>query len=242
MMKIIRARDYDDMSRKAANIISAQVTLKENAVLGLATGNSPIGVYQKLVEWHLNGDLDFSRVRTVNLDEYRGLPPSNDQSYRYFMNFHLFNHINIDPDNTHVPDGVSADPELECGRYENLIHELGGIDLQLLGFGHNGHIGFNEPGSVFESETHVVTLTESTIQANSVNFSNPDEMPRQAYTVGMKTIMQARRIVVVVSGGSKAGIVKEALLGPITPQVPASILQLHKHVTLVADEAALALM
>jgi len=241
-VKIIKAKDYNDLSRKAANILSAQVILKENSVLGLATGNSPIGVYQQLVEWYLKGDIDFSRVTTVNLDEYLGLPPSNEQSYRYFMNKNLFSHINIDPDNTYVPDGVSADPELECGWYENLIRKLGGIDMQLLGFGHNGHIGFNEPGSAFEAETHIVSLTESTIQANRQNFKSIDEMPKQAYTVGIKTIMQARRIVVVVSGEHKAEIVKEALRGPITPQVPASVLQLHNNVTLVADEAALSLL
>jgi len=241
-MKIYRAKDYKDMSRKAANILSAQVILKENSVLGLATGSSPIGVYQQLIEWYRKGDIDFSHVTTINLDEYCGLPPSSKQSYRYFMNVNLFDHINIEPENTHVPNGVSPDAKQECSRYENLIRRVGGIDMQLLGLGHNGHIGFNEPGSAFEAETHCVDLSESTIEANKQYFGSAEEMPRQAYTVGIKTIMQARRIVVVVSGESKAGIVRDALFGPITPQVPASVLQLHNNVTLVGDEAALSLL
>ena len=241
-MKVIRAKDYNDMSWKAAHIISAQVILKECSVLGLATGSSPVGAYKQLIEWCKKGDLDFSKVTTVNLDEYYGLPPSNDQSYRYFMNVNLFNHINIDPNNTHVPDGLNRDPKLECSRYEELICKLGGIDLQLLGFGNNGHIGFNEPGTDFVAETHLVDLTESTINANMRFFSSADEVPRQAYTMGIRAIMQARRIVVVVSGEGKAAVVKEALYGPITPQVPASILQLHGNVTLIGDEAALSLV
>jgi len=230
------------MSRKAANIISAQVILKNNSVLGLATGQSPIGVYQQLIEWYKKGDIDFSQVTTINLDEYCGLPPSNAQSYRYFMDVNLFNHINIDPENTHVPNGVSMDAAQECVRYERLIRRAGGIDMQLLGLGHNGHIGFNEPGSAFEAETHCVDLTESTKEANKQYFDGIDQMPCQAYTVGIKTIMQARSIVVVVSGESKAGIVKQAFRGPITPQVPASVLQLHNNVTLFGDEAALSLI
>jgi len=241
-MKIVRAKDYDDMSRKAADIISAQVMLKENSVLGLATGSSPIGAYQQLIKRCEAGDLDFSQVTTVNLDEYCGLDPSNDQSYRYFMNVNLFNHINIDPANTNVPNGICQDTESECARYENLIQKLGGIDLQLLGFGHNGHIGFNEPGSAFVAETHRVDLTESTIQANMRNFNSKDEVPRQALTMGIRAIMQARRIVVVVSGEGKARAVRDSVRGPITPQVPASILQLHRNVTLVCDEPALSLL
>jgi len=241
-MKILKAKDYDGMSRIAANIISAQVILKDNCVLGLATGSSPVGVYQRLIELCANGELDFSRVVTVNLDEYRGLPVTNEQSYRYFMNDNLFNHINIKPENTNVPNGTAPDPAAECARYENLIHALGGIDLQLLGIGNNGHIGFNEPSDAFDCDTHCVDLTESTIEANKRFFSNADEVPRQAYTMGMKAIMQARRIVMVVSGAAKAEIVKAAVCGPITPRVPASILQLHKDVTLVGDEAALSLL
>ena len=239
-MKIYKAKDYKDMSRKAANIISAQVIMKPNCVLGLATGSTPIGTYDQLVEWYSKGDLDFSEVTTVNLDEYKGLPRTNDQSYYYFMHQHLFDRVNIDPDRTNVPNGMEPDAEKECGRYEELIRSLGGVDLQLLGLGHNGHIGFNEPGEAFEKETHCVDLTESTIEANKRFFASADDVPKQAYTMGIKTIMQAKKILIVVNGENKADIVERAFFGPITPEVPASILQLHNDVTLVGDEAALA--
>lgn len=239
-MKIYKAKDYKDMSRKAANIISAQVIMKPNCVLGLATGSTPIGTYNQLVEWYNKGDLDFSEVTTVNLDEYKGLPRTNDQSYYYFMHQHLFDRVNIDPERTNVPNGMEPDAEKECGRYEELIRSLGGVDLQLLGLGHNGHIGFNEPGEAFEKETHCVDLTESTIEANKRFFASADDVPKQAYTMGIKTIMQAKKILIVVNGESKADIVERAFFGPVTPEVPASILQLHNDVTLVGDEAALA--
>lgn len=239
-MKIYKAKDYKDMSRKAANIISAQVIMKPNCVLGLATGSTPIGTYDQLVEWYSKGDLDFSEVTTVNLDEYKGLPRTNDQSYYYFMHQHLFDRVNIDPDRTNVPNGMEPDAEKECGRYEELIRSLGGVDLQLLGLGHNGHIGFNEPGEAFEKETHRVDLTESTIEANKRFFASADDVPKQAYTMGIKTIMQAKKILIVVNGENKADIVERAFFGPVTPEVPASILQLHNDVTLVGDEAALA--
>jgi glucosamine-6-phosphate deaminase len=239
-MKIYKAKDYKDMSRKAANIISAQVIMKPNCVLGLATGSTPIGTYDQLVEWYNKGDLDFSEVTTVNLDEYKGLPRTNDQSYYYFMHQHLFDRVNIDPERTNVPNGMEPDAEKECGRYEELIRSLGGVDLQLLGLGHNGHIGFNEPGEAFEKETHCVDLTESTIEANKRFFASADDVPKQAYTMGIKTIMQAKKILIVVNGENKADIVKRAFFGPVTPEVPASILQLHNDVTLVGDEAALA--
>lgn len=239
-MKIYKAKDYKDMSRKAANIISAQVIMKPNCVLGLATGSTPIGTYDQLVEWYNKGDLDFSEVTTVNLDEYKGLPRTNDQSYYYFMHQHLFDRVNIDPERTNVPNGMEPDAEKECGRYEELIRSLGGVDLQLLGLGHNGHIGFNEPGEAFEKETHCVDLTESTIEANKRFFASADDVPKQAYTMGIKTIMQAKKILIVVNGENKADIVERALFGPVTPEVPASILQLHNDVTLVGDEAALA--
>lgn len=239
-MKIYKAKDYKDMSRKAANIISAQVIMKPNCVLGLATGSTPIGTYDQLVEWYSKGDLDFSEVTTVNLDEYKGLPRTNDQSYYYFMHQHLFDRVNIDPERTNVPNGMEPDAEKECGRYEELIRSLGGVDLQLLGLGHNGHIGFNEPGEAFEKETHCVDLTESTIEANKRFFASADDVPKQAYTMGIKTIMQAKKILIVVNGENKADIVERAFFGPITPEVPASILQLHNDVTLVGDEAALA--
>ena len=239
-MKIYKAKDYKDMSRKAANIISAQVIMKPNCVLGLATGSTPIGTYDQLVEWYNKGDLDFSEVTTVNLDEYKGLPRTNDQSYYYFMHQHLFDRVNIDPERTNVPNGLEPDAEKECGRYEELIRSLGGVDLQLLGLGHNGHIGFNEPGEAFEKETHCVDLTESTIEANKRFFASADDVPKQAYTMGIKTIMQAKKILIVVNGENKADIVERAFFGPVTPEVPASILQLHNDVTLVGDEAALA--
>lgn len=239
-MKIYKAKDYKDMSRKAANIISAQVIMKPNCVLGLATGSTPIGTYDQLVEWYNKGDLDFSEVTTVNLDEYKGLPRTNDQSYYYFMHQHLFDRVNIDPERTNVPNGMEPDAEKECGRYEELIRSLGGVDLQLLGLGHNGHIGFNEPGEAFEKETHCVDLTESTIEANKRFFASTDDVPKQAYTMGVKTIMQAKKILIVVNGENKADIVERAFFGPVTPEVPASILQLHNDVTLVGDEAALA--
>ena len=239
-MKIYKAKDYKDMSRKAANIISAQVIMKPNCVLGLATGSTPIGTYDQLVEWYNKGDLDFSEVTTVNLDEYKGLPRTNDQSYYYFMHQHLFDRVNIDPERTNVPNGMEPDAEKECGRYEELIRSLGGVDLQLLGLGHNGHIGFNEPGEAFEKETHCVDLTESTIEANKRFSASADDVPKQAYTMGIKTIMQAKKILIVVNGENKADIVERAFFGPVTPEVPASILQLHNDVTLVGDEAALA--
>ena len=239
-MKIYKAKDYKDMSRKAANIISAQVIMKPNCVLGLATGSTPIGTYDQLVEWYNKGDLDFSEVTTENLDENKGLPRTNDQSYYYFMHQHLFDRVNIDPERTNVPNGMEPDAEKECGRYEELIRSLGGVDLQLLGLGHNGHIGFNEPGEAFEKETHCVELTESTIEANKRFFASADDVPKQAYTMGIKTIMQAKKILIVVNGENKADIVERAFFGPVTPEVPASILQLHNDVTLVGDEAALA--
>ena len=239
-MKIYKAKDYKDMSRKAANIISAQMIMKPNCVLGLATGATPIGTYDQLVEWYNKGDLDFSEVTTVNLDEYKGLPRTNDQSYYYFMHQHLFDRVNIDPERTNVPNGMEPDAEKECGRYEELIRSLGGVDLQLLGLGHNGHIGFNEPGEAFEKETHCVDLTESTIEANKRFFASAGDVPKQAYTMGIKTIMQAKKILIVVNGENKADIVERAFFGPVTPEVPASILQLHNDVTLVGDEAALA--
>lgn len=241
-MKIIRAKDYDDMSRKAANIIAAQVIMKPNCVLGLATGSTPIGAYAELVEQYRRGDLDFSKVTTINLDEYKGLARENDQSYFYFMNEHLFGKVNVNTERTFLPDGTEPDSAKACGDYNKIIEDVGGADLQLLGLGHNGHIGFNEPSDVFEAETHCVDLTESTIQANQRFFASIDEVPRQAYTMGVGTIMKAKRILVVVSGRDKAQIVKDAFFGPITPRVPASVLQMHRNVTIVADEAALSLV
>lgn len=241
-MRVYRAKDYKDMSRKAANIISAQIILKPNSVLGLATGSTPIGTYSQLVDWYKKGDLDFSEVTSVNLDEYKGLPGTNEQSYYYFMHQHLFDQVNIQERHTHLPNGMEPDSEKECERYEELIRSLGGVDLQLLGMGHNGHIGFNEPGQAFETGTHCVDLQESTIEANKRFFSSAADVPRQAYTMGIKTIMQAKKILVVVSGEDKAEIVKKAFFGSVIPGVPASILQMHNDVILVGDEAALSLI
>lgn len=241
-MRIIKVRDYQDMSRKAANVISAQIILKPDSVLGLATGSTPLGLYEKLVEWYGKGDLDFAQVKTVNLDEYVGLSADNDQSYRYFMNKNLFSQVNIDPKNVNIPDGTNKDSEAECERYEKVIESLGGIDIQLLGIGNNGHIGFNEPADVYMMKTHRVNLTESTIEANKRFFEDVSMVPRQAYTMGIGTIMKAKKIVMVASGKAKAPIIKEAFTGEITPRVPASVLQLHQDFTLIADEEALSLM
>ena len=238
-MRIIKAKDYDDMSRKAANIISAQIITKPNCVLGLATGSTPIGTYARLVEQYKQGDLDFSSVTTVNLDEYKGLNRENDQSYYYFMHDNLFSKVNIDLERTFLPDGMEPDAKKACEDYNRVIAATGGVDLQLLGLGHNGHIGFNEPADYFEAETHCVDLTESTITANRRFFASEEEVPRQAYTMGIKTIMQAKKVLLVVSGADKAAIVKEAFFGAITPKVQASVLQLHNDVIIVADEAAL---
>ena len=240
-MRIYKAKDYADMSRKAANIVSAQVIMKPNCVLGLATGSTPIGLYKQLVEWFRKGDLDFSEVMTVNLDEYKGLSRENEQSYYYFMHKRLFEHVNIRLENTHIPDGMEKDARKECAHYEDVIKSLGGVDLQLLGLGHNGHIGFNEPADVFEEVTHCVELTQNTIDVNKRFFSSEEAVPKKAYTMGIGTIMRAKQIVLIVSGEDKADILKKVIEGPVTPKVPASILKFHPYVTIVADKAALSL-
>jgi glucosamine-6-phosphate deaminase len=239
IMKIYRKADYEAMSRQAANILSAQIILTPDTVLGLATGSTPVGMYRQLIDWYKKGDVDFSQVRTVNLDEYVGLAPTHDQSYRRFMQVNLFDHINIDSANTNVPNGLATDLTAECQRYDQLIADLGGVDFQVLGMGHNGHIGFNEPAEDFVTGTHVVDLTDDTIDANARFFASRDDVPRQALTMGIKAIMRAKHILLLVSGAEKADALKAALTGPVTPKVPASILQLHQHVSLVADEAAL---
>ena len=241
-MKIISAKDYEAMSRQAANIIAAQVILKPNCVLGLATGGTPVGTYKELIAKYQAGELDFSAVKTVNLDEYVGLDVTSDQSYVYFMRDNLFHHVNIDLANTNVPCGVADDLEAECARYDELIRSYGGIDLQLLGLGHNGHIAFNEPADHFPVGTHKVDLDDSTIQANKRFFEKEEDVPRSALTMGIGSIMGARKILMVVNGKGKAEIVKKAFFGPVTPEVPASVLQLHPDFTLVADEEALSLI
>lgn len=237
-MKFFKMKDYDQMSRKAASIMAAQIIANPDSVLGLATGSTPIGMYKELIKGYEAGDLDFSQIKSVNLDEYVGLEPTHDQSYRYFMQTNLFDHVNIDVANTNVPQGLAADPAAECERYNQVMRDMGGIDIQVLGMGHNGHIGFNEPDDQFPLETHVVDLQESTINANARFFASADDVPKQAMTMGIRNIMNARKILVVVSGEDKAEIVKKAFTGPVTPQVPASILQLHPDVIVVGDEAA----
>ena len=238
-MRIYREKDYDAMSRRAATIIAAQIVAKPDCVLGLATGSSPVGTYKNLVAWNKQGDISFKEVRSVNLDEYYGLSGDHDQSYRYFMQTNLFDHVDIVPENTNVPNGLAQDPEAEGERYEALVASLGYADLQLLGMGRNGHIGFNEPCGEFPLITHLVDLTESTIEANARFFASADDVPKQALTMGIGTIMHARSILVVASGADKADAVRKTVQGPVTPDVPASILQLHPNVTIIGDEAAL---
>lgn len=230
-MYIYREETYEKMSRRAANVIAAQVISKPDSVLGLATGSSPLGIYKNLIEAYNNGDIDFSKVTSVNLDEYVGLAPTHDQSYRYFMDTNLFDHVNIDKNNTFVPDGLTEDADAHCADYDKHIEQLGGIDLQLLGIGFNGHIGFNEPGDHFVAPTHKVDLTPSTMEANSRFFPNGG-MPTQALSMGMKSIFAAKKIL-LIAGPEKYDIVKKAFTGPITPEVPASLLQLHPNVVVV---------
>lgn len=238
-MRIYLEADYAAMSRRAANLIAAEVIRRPDCVLGLATGSTPIGTYENLIARNRVGDLSFREVRTVNLDEYKGLAPTHDQSYRYFMQTNLFDHIDILPENTNVPDGLAADADAECARYDALVASLGYADLQLLGLGRNGHIGFNEPDDHFTKETHVVDLTDSTIDANARFFATRDDVPRQALTMGVGCIMAARRVLLIASGADKADALYNAVCGPISPDCPASILQLHGDVVVVGDEAAL---
>ena len=235
-MRVYKVKNYDEMSRKAANLIAAQIITKPDSVLGLATGSTPVGTYKYLVEKYNNGDLDFSEVKTANLDEYKGLTRESEQSYYYFMYNNLFKDINIDLNNTNIPDGTEPDSEKECARYEAVVESMGGVDIQVLGL---GHIGFNEPADEFPKTTHCVDLTESTIEANKRFFADVNDVPRQAYTMGIKTIMSAKTILLLVSGADKAQILHDCLCGPIVPQVPASILQLHGDVIVIADEAAM---
>ncbi len=235
-MKFIQVDTYKKLSRDAANIISAQVILKPNSVLGLATGSSPEGIYEQLIDWYKQGDIDFSKVTTINLDEYVGLEGTHVQSYRYFMQEKLFDHINIELEHTHVPNGCAKDFAKECIDYDKMIAEMGGIDLQLLGIGLDGHIGFNEPDKCFAKNTHIVDLHDSTIKANSRFFTSEEEVPKQAITMGMISIMQAKRILLVANGHEKKEILDKAFNGPITPEIPASILQLHPDITVIFSE------
>lgn len=239
MLRIYKEENYEQMSLRAADIIASQIILQPDCVLGLATGSTPIGLYNRLVEMYNDNRIDFSQVRTVNLDEYKGLDQNHPQSYHYFMNEHLFSKINIDENNIHIPDGTEEDSMKACADYDVAIESLGGIDLQLLGIGHNGHIGFNEPADFFSKGTNCVLLSESTLNANSRFFNSVDEMPKYAYTMGISSIMMARKILLLVNSKEKADIVKEAFMGKITPKVPASILQTHPNVLLVGDAEAL---
>ena len=241
-VKFIQVKDSEDMGKAAADEFEAVIQAKPSCVIGLATGSTPIPLYRELILRERAGLIDFSRVRSVNLDEYKGLSGDNDQSYRYFMNQNLFDHVNIDKERTFVPDGLEEDSDKACAQYNEIIRKTGGVDMQLLGIGGNGHIGFNEPGAAFEKETHCVDLTESTIKANARFFESMDEVPKQAYTMGIKNIMAAKKILLMATGTSKAEALYNSLYGPITPNVPASILQLHPDLTVVADEDALSLI
>ena len=238
-MKIIRAKDYNDMSRKAANIISAQVILKPDSVLGLATGSSPIGIYEQLIKWYHKGDVDFGDCTTFNLDEYVGIDHKNPLSYHAFMQEHLFSKVNLRKENVHLPSGNAA---ADVEAYDKAIYAAGGIDIQLLGIGRNGHIGFNEPADDFTYGTHVVTLAADTIEANARFFKSADEVPRQAVSMGIGNIMAAKCVVLVATGENKAKAVYDTIRGPITPRVPASVLQLHPCCVILTDREAGKLM
>jgi glucosamine-6-phosphate deaminase len=240
-VQIVSCTDYAEMSRKAARIIAVQVQLKPHSVLGLATGSTPIGTYKELIRFHRDEELDFSNVITVNLDEYYGLSPEHEQSYRFFMQHNLFDFINIPLKNTHVPDGLARDVARACVEYDNLVASLGGTDIQLLGIGDNGHIAFNEPHSYFFAQTHLVDLNEETIKANARFFASEAEVPRQAITMGMRSILSAKLILLLASGPKKAEATARMINGPVDPQLPASILQLHPKVIVIADKEALAL-
>ncbi|WP_439024658.1 glucosamine-6-phosphate deaminase [Bacillus halotolerans] len=239
-MKIIVADHYEDLCKLSANMIKEYVQAKKDAVLGLATGSTPIGLYKQLISDYQAGEIDFSKVITFNLDEYAGLSPSHPQSYNKFMHEHLFQHINVQPDHIHIPQGDNPQLEAECKVYEEFIRQAGGIDVQILGIGSNGHIGFNEPGSDFEDRTRIVRLSESTIQANARFFGgDPVLVPRLAVSMGIKTIMEfSKHIVLLANGEEKADAIQKMAEGPVTPDVPASILQKHNHVTVIADQKA----
>lgn len=241
-MKIHIVEDYEQLSLKAAAIVASQVILKNNAVLGLATGSTPEGMYRQLVQLNREGIVDFSEVVTFNLDEYLGLSPDHPQSYYHFMHHHLFNHVNIAAQNIHIPSGQPENLEQFCLAYDQKIADAGGIDLQVLGIGGNGHIGFNEPDRYLKMQTNIVDLTEETIEANSRFFDTPGEVPRQAVTMGMGSIMSAQRILLLASGKSKAAVIKETFSGKITTGIPASFLQLHREVIMILDKEAASLL
>ena len=241
-MRIIVCENYEEVSKKAAQMILSQVTLKPNSVLGLATGSTPIGMYENLVKLNKNGDIDFSEVRTFNLDEYYKLPKESDQSYHHFMYKNLFDHININPENIHIPNGMTADVDAECERYDKLIKEAGGVDIQVLGIGNNAHIGFNEPTINFEKGTHLVELEESTIEANSRFFDNIEDVPKKAITMGVGSIFKSKKIMLIATGENKAEAIYNTVYGKVVPEVPASILQFHSDIVLILDKKAAKLL
>ena len=240
-MNIIVTKDYEEMSKKAAEYFSEVIKAKPDAVLGLATGETPVGMYNCLIDGYKKGELDFSSVKSVNLDEYYPISPDNDQSYRYFMNNKLFDHVNIDKNNTSVPNGEAKDVEEACRKYEEHIDSLGGIDIQVLGIGRNGHIGFNEPDAELIPYTHLTALTESTIEANARFFESENDVPKHALTMGIKSVFKARKIVILASGVSKSEAILAMTKGNISTQCPASLLCLHSDVTLICDEDAYSL-
>lgn len=237
-LNICKAETVEETARLAADRFQELLCTKPACVLGLATGSTPIPLYRELIAREQAGRIDFSRVRSVNLDEYKGLAPDHPQSYRRFMQENLFDHISIRPENTYVPDGLATDVNAMCSAYERTIEDLGGVDLQLLGLGHDGHIGFNEPSDHFPTRTHETALAEITRQANARFFASEAEVPTAAYTMGVGTVMAARRILMIVTGADKSDILHKAFFGPVTPWVPASILQFHPDVTLICDRAA----
>ena len=238
-MKIILAKDYEELSEKAAEVMLAVVKNSPNAVLGLATGTTPLGLYARLIEEQKKNGTDYKNIRTVNLDEYKGLPASHEQSYAYFMRHNLFEGLGIAPEQTNIENGMAEDEAEECARYDALLDAMP-RDIQLLGLGSNGHIAFNEPKTPFGSGTHVVSLAESTIKDNARLFASQDEVPRKAFTMGIRHIMQAKRILILASGANKAEAVFRMAKGQVTEDVPASVLQLHPDCTLIVDEAAAA--
>ncbi len=237
-MNIVIVKDYYELSMQAAQIVSAQINKMKRSVLGLPTGQTPLGMYGELIKKFEKDEIDFSQVITFNLDEYYGLSPLHPQSYHYFMWNTFFQHINIKKENVNMLNGIAENIDEECQRYENSIQIRGGIDLQLLGIGENAHIGFNEPADVLKSRTHLVNLSDSTVKANSRFFNDINEVPRQALTMGMGTIMKANKIVLLVSGKKKAPALAKTVSGLVSTKVPASLLQLHKEVTILVDEEA----
>lgn len=237
-MKLIITENYNELSKEAAKIFAEVMNNKPSVVLGLATGSSPLGMYRELIEMYNNKEVDFAGATSVNLDEYVGLSADHEQSYRYFMNTNLFNHVNIKIENTFVPNGLAEDLKAECKRYDENIERLGGVDIQLLGVGNNGHIAFNEPSDELSSGTNIVTLREDTIEANSRFFESIDDVPREAVSMGVGQIMRAKKIVLIASGESKAQAVAAMFSGKITTHIPATVLQMHNDVTVIVDKAA----